>query len=133
MKDYTVDRSGWGSGPWDNEPDYKEWVDQKTGLQCMAIRNPYGIWCGYVGLPVNHDLYGLGGSVFEDFHVHGGVTYASSHPRDPNETDLWWVGFDCAHSNDLCPDPKMAVLRKGVYRTLSFVEDSCARLARQLV
>lgn len=39
------------------------------------------------------------------FNVHGGLSYASNNNplfRDVEDT-LWWLGFDCGHSDDLAP------------------------------
>ena len=48
-------------GPWKDEPDYQHWVDEKTGLDCLIVRQPSGgHLCGYVGIPKNHPLYGIG-------------------------------------------------------------------------
>lgn len=56
----VVDREGWGSGGWDNEPDKVEWLDLVTGLPCIALRSQFGSWCGYVGVDKSHCLYGIG-------------------------------------------------------------------------
>ena len=54
-----VDRSGWGRGPWDDEPmDKTNWIDPATDMDCMTVRNSGGAWCGYVGIPNDHPLYG---------------------------------------------------------------------------
>lgn len=34
------------------------------------------------------------------FDVHGGITYSDKHETYPIESDLWWLGFDCAHYGD---------------------------------
>lgn len=47
-EEHKVDRTGWGSGPWDNEPDRLEWKDEKTSMPCLMVRNDMGNWCGYV-------------------------------------------------------------------------------------
>lgn len=60
MKIYTedeIDKSGWGDGPWQDEPDKKAWVDE-TGLHCLVVRGPFGGLCGYVGVPPSHSLHG---------------------------------------------------------------------------
>lgn len=86
----TVDKSQWGDGPWQNEPDKKQWRDPETGLPCLIVRGPAGALCGYVGVSEDHPWYGkeydnhdlewddperdrLPGSVLR---VHGGVTFA---------------------------------------------------------
>ena len=34
------------------------------------------------------------------FDVHGGITYSNKDDTYPIESDLWWLGFDCAHYGD---------------------------------
>ena len=153
------DRSKWGAGPWDSEPDDKtQWIDEATGLDCLAVRNHAGAWCGYVGLPATHPLHGKDysadirfpsrdgeglKSMEAAFSVHGGITYASAcsgeicHvPEDGRPDDVWWIGFDCAHSGDLAPmDAHYDMLRYrlgGTYRNLHYVKSECAQLAEQL-
>lgn len=46
-----------GTGPWVDEPDKIQWVDNATGLDCLMLRNHMGNWCGYVGVPKDHPLY----------------------------------------------------------------------------
>lgn len=147
----TIDRDalGWPCGPWDDEPDKMQWQDDATGLPCLAVRQPKtGHWCGYVGVPPGHPLHGKqfdDGAV--DFHVHGGITYTDScqpeedeskgicHTPDPGEPDhVWWFGFDCAHAGDLSPLTAKLLTRfiHEEYRPLSYVQNECASLARQL-
>lgn len=41
----TADRSNWRTGgAWEDEPDKVVWVDEATGLDCMARRGPVGAW-----------------------------------------------------------------------------------------
>lgn len=100
-------RESWREGPWTTEPDRELWVDETTGLRCLVQRYEHGALCGYVGLPTNHPWY-ENHDALHSVQVHGGLTYAED-PKgvvcDPsNETEeLWWIGFDCAHSPDLCP------------------------------
>lgn len=129
----TQDKSTWGVGPWQEEPDKAVWVDEATGLDCMVNRGPSGAWCGYVGVAPGHLLHGRGysmclthGEECEDhwqhstpdsiFRVHGGLTYAdkcqptddpTKHvchiPQPGRPDDVWWLGFDCAHLHDFAP------------------------------
>lgn len=71
------------------------------GYRCVIVGHEMGHRCGYVGLPVGHKLYGIGYDDV-DISVHGGLTYADGS-RDSNypvESELWWLGFDCAHCGD---------------------------------
>ncbi len=55
MELHVLDKSDWGPGPWQDEPDRAEWRDEKTGLPCLAIRHrDHGNWCGYVAVPGDH-------------------------------------------------------------------------------
>lgn len=122
-----MDKSDWGEGPWQHEPDKVEWVDKTTGLHCLIWRNTHGSLCGYVGVDKNHPAFGLhydvsdydmdGGTKWwrrhvthrvdykiEDIYVHGGLTFAGLLTRDLVIADgLHWFGFDCAHHMDYSP------------------------------
>ena len=52
-------KEAWGNGPWQDEPDKKQWLDKETGLPCLIVRNQLGALCGYVGVPANHPAYKL--------------------------------------------------------------------------
>lgn len=162
-----LDRSQWPKGPWDDEPDILEWIDEDSGLNCKMLRGPGGHWCGYVGVPKGHPAFGMSYDPIEyetipepvefwrrhvtkrveyavrELEAHGGLTYAAT------ENDgLHWFGFDCAHSDDLCPayESTWASLKKhglslrgmrltfdeAVYRDLKFVKNECRELAAQL-
>ncbi len=125
----TVDKSSWGDGPWQGEPDKVQYTDEATGLPCLAVRAHLGNWCGYVGVAEGHPLFGVGydqcprgcaewGCCHRpDGHldVHGGITYAAAcqegdearsicHVPEPGQPDhVWWFGWDCAHADDLVP------------------------------
>lgn len=140
----TMDKAGWGDGPWQAEPDKEQWQDAATGLACLVKRNCLGALCGYVGVPEGHPWHGKG---YDDVdpEVHGGLTYAGAcqdgpdgsticHVPGPGEPEhLWWLGFDCNHGFDVAP----AVAARGphmpheTYRDLAYVKAECAALAAQ--
>lgn len=81
--------------------------------------------------------------------VHGGITYGNEcsgdpvlgvcHvPRDGGEDEVWWLGFDMAHYNDLRPETlhyealRLGYEPHGVYRTFDYVKAECVRFAAQL-
>jgi hypothetical protein len=112
----TVDKSGWGPGPWLEEFDKEQWADEATGYACLIKRGPVGALCGYVGVPEGHPWHGKDYDDITPYpEVHGGLTYASlcqegpegetiCHMAAPGEPEpLWWLGFDCAHAGDLSP------------------------------
>ncbi len=105
----VIDKSPWGDGPWQTEPDRVEW--EHAGFPCLALRHDRsGHFCGYVAVPPGHPLHG---KPYDDasVEVHGGLTYASAcdgsricHIPKPGEpADVWWFGFDCAHGGDYSP------------------------------
>lgn len=156
----TEDRSEWGTGPWDSEPDKAVWIDEATGLAAMIRRGGRGSLCGYVGLPESHPWHGKGYSECtlaepcgEDWcdhgtgymvDVHGGLTFAGAcdDEGDPAESichlaedgrPVWWFGFDCAHHMDVAPGyAKYRVGQRGTYRTLPYVVAEVSKLAGQL-
>jgi hypothetical protein len=156
-----IDRSGWPSGPWDDEPDRLYWVDEATGLPCLIRRGPSGALCGYVAVLPDHPWHGrsyhncilpepcgesyCGHSPDMAIDVHGGLTYADScdgdnekgicHVSEPGQPDdAWWFGFDCGHSNDVLPAYEWSYygVPSRTYRQLPYVRDRVQALARQL-
>ena len=144
----TIDKSDWGDGPWQQEPDKKQWMDERTGYACLIHRSPAsGGLCGYVGVPERHTDFGKGYDDV-DVSVHGGLTFAGScskvenpsfgicHLVEPGESDrVWWLGFDTAHCYDYSP----AMNKYGIhhessekYRELAYVEAEIKDLANQL-
>ena len=142
-----INRTGWPAGPWDTEPDRVEWRDEVTKLPCLIIRNHFGGLCGYVGVPPGHLWHGKD---CDDVpaKVHGGLTYASKcaghicHVPLPGEPDnVWWLGFDCVHSDDLVPgmlhyqvhdEQYPLLLHDGQYRDMTYVRREVTDLARQI-
>jgi|SRR5580765_5055410 len=133
----NYDKTKWGKGEWDNEPDRKDFIH--AGFSCFILRNHTGNWCGYVGLPNTHSSYGKDyGEV--DVDVHGGLTYANKcagnicHvPESGMPDDVWWLGFDTAHSGDLTP-AMMHYMSRGFdhYRNMEYAIHETMQLAEQL-
>jgi len=137
-REIEVARAGWGSGPWDNEPDRVEWRCPDTSFACLMVRNGMGAWCGYVGVPSTHPFHGDGYDEHYDLCVHGGLTYAEAcsgrvcHVPEPGESDdVWWFGFDCGHWRDTIP-AMPTPLSHTEYRDVAFVKAEVKRLAHQL-
>lgn len=141
--EHTVDRTGWAPGPWDTEPDRIEW--RSHGMPALMVRNHVGAWCGYVGLAPGHPAHGKGYDEV-DVEAHGGLTYAArcaGHichvPRDGESDEVWWLGFDTAHSWDYVPSLARYMLTlypdpTGIttYRDVAYVRAEVERLAEQL-
>lgn len=145
-----IDKSGWGEGPWQSEPDKVQWVDEATGLDCLIHRQPRsGHLCGYVGVGPDHPWHGLNyEKVGAD--VHGGLTFSAAcaesedpsrgicHVAEPGRPEhVWWFGFDCAHGGDWSPsyasyaNPIFA-RNDEAYRDRGYVETEIRQLARQI-
>lgn len=143
----TIDMSAWPRGVWDAEPDKKQWTDKATGYPCLIVRNgeTLGHLCGYVGVTEGHPAFekhydGV------DVRCHGGLTYSDFCMKDADEAEsichkvetgdndrVWWLGFDCAHYQDLSPGMRRySAQSEDVYRDLAYVEAECAELAAQL-
>lgn len=136
-------------GPWNGEPNRKEW--KHAGLPCLALRqNSLGHWCGYVGVPKGHPLFGaeysvetpaLKGESPEGFlRVHGGITFSNHchgnicHVGDAEGDERFWFGFDCAHLGDVSPGSLLYSKKPDdeTYKNLAFVERETNKLAKQL-
>jgi hypothetical protein len=129
-----VDKSSWPRGSWDHEPDRREW--EHAGFPCLIQRVSSGGLCGYVAVPPGHSWHSKHYDEI-DADVHGGLTYAQPcegnicHVPKPGEPDnVWWLGFDHAHSNDLCPGIAF-MARDGVYRDFDYVSRGVESLAEQ--
>lgn len=156
----------------------KDWVTE-AGYRALVLLVHGNHYCGYVGIPKDHPLYGVSYSddceslapAYERalnrpidkkgiipvvlgamsgrrsmdicFNVHGSVTYTGSGLVEG--TQHWWVGFDCAHYDDLTLDEEFNELGrvfmegeewKGDYRKLRdipFVVNECENLANELL
>ena len=124
--------------PWENEPDFEEWIDKKTGYRCRVKRNESTLsLCGYVAVPIGNKVRGMtyDEAGLAGVHAHGGLTFGDK--MDGHK----WFGFDCAHSGDLVPMMYMRyVVREGgenthiytpdeTYRTFDWVKKETAKLA----
>lgn len=131
-------RANWPAGEWINEPDRDEW--RHEGFPCLIVRNHGGALCGYVGVSPGHPWYR---QHYHDVDAspHGGLTYSDScqgaicHVPAPGEPDnVWWLGFDCAHSGDLSPGMLALGFRSmeyASYRDINYVRREVNKLAEQ--
>jgi len=134
VRDSTARRDGWPRGPWDDEADEYEW--RHFGFPCLIIRNVLGALCGYVAVAEGHPWFGKDADDI-DASAHGGICYTDvcarniCHiPRAGEPARVWWVGFDCAHYNDLCPALGCAFDYQ-TYKPISYVVREVRNLAKQ--
>lgn len=152
-----IDKSNWGPGPWQEEPDRIEF--EHAGMPCLMRRVAHsGNWCGYAAVPPGHPWHGKKADGEYDYEegkqvvprleieVHGGVTFEGScsgeicHVPKPGEPDdVWWFGFDTAHAWDLSPrcvtSDRIArgwMMGDETYRDAAYVRRETERLAEQL-
>lgn len=150
MKTWTTkDKSEWPKGEWDDEPDKAQWIDEKTGLDCLIVRNGSGALCGYVGVPaanknfeVEYDDVRSNGEWLE---VHGGLTFSDKcKPSDDESTGIchagdiandivWWLGFDCAHSGDILPKLDFSFSPLDSYCNFDYVKREVTNLASMVI
>ncbi len=138
-----------GPGPWVDEPDHLTF--EYRGYTCAVLRTVLrelceeehysgGSLCGYVRIPPHSKWYRSEELDFLD--CHGGITL--NHAKGEH-----WIGFDCAHSNDIVPSieknkllhPKTALeeyfkdfpIFQRTYKDLEFVIDQCRLIVDQLL
>ena len=167
----TFDKSQWGAGAWHTEPDKIQWIDEATDQDCLIVRGLSGALCAYVGVKPSHPWHGKGyaqctlpiacgeswcnHSVGSLVGVHGGVTFTNKcqdvddecegvchRPVAGREDHVWWIGFDCAHYNDVSPGYAALMSRElggpsmfgdGEYRDVAYVVAQVRTLAEQLI
>lgn len=140
LKVRTYNKARWGEGEWTSEPDRVDFTHK--GFSCFVLRNDIGVWCGYVGVPKGHPAYEKKYTSL-DVDVHGGLTYSDKcagsicHIPVPGmPDDVWWLGFDCGHSDDVAPGFSQYGLilsfPGSTYKNLAYVTEETRALANQL-
>ena len=156
------DRRPSGQGPWSSEPiDKLAWHDAETGLDCILLRQPSGVWSGYVAVGPEHPLYGHREDAIPasaNLRPHGGIDYSQlcsqrgpagtqichvhhesrTRPTAADKTtddDAWWFGFTADKGGDLVPKGSKPVLAREegeIYRSIDYMYCETIGLARQL-
>lgn len=148
-----------GYGEWVEEPDKVEFTYK--GYECLVWRiygeEPFapqhwygGFLCGYVRIPEDHFAYKKHYDHI-DIDCHGGLTYGDF--REGREEEGYFIGFDCAHSQDYNPSMeffrsthdiakrifpipeefKKYAIFNPTYRNVDFVKKECRSIVRQLI
>lgn len=115
------------------EGDYQEFDYQ--GLHCIIRRvRPMCHLCGYAQIP--KQLLDKKDDWFEEkIEVHGGVTFVGDLPVEEGKK-IKFVGFDCAHIDDLVPQMFIQMgmrLYDETYKTMDFCVNECKYMAKQLL
>ena len=91
---------------WINEPNHSHFFYRD--YECRIVRHPVlGTLCGYVKIPTTHPYHAKNYNDI-DIDVHGGLTFGDnlnnvSKAYEIQLDDGFWLGFDCAHYNDIRP------------------------------
>jgi len=125
----------YGLGSWTDEPDSV--FGSINDLPFAILRGRAGSLCGYIGIQDNHPWIHLHYDKVP-VEVHGGLTFAGTLSRASlDKIAPWWLGFDCAHFNDLVPGYNSfgrtpSSFNKGAtYRTITYVLNELESLAHQ--
>ena len=109
------------------------------GYKCLIRRTSHGgNLNGYVGLPKGHRFYE---KHYDDLNIdcHGGLTWGDFW-KDQND-DLWYIGFDTAHSGDYLPFEQMFNRHRvgwswlgenETYRDINYVRQECKNIVDQI-
>lgn len=123
------------------------------GFPCVILFMPMGYRCGYVGLSIENKYYGKS---YDDIPIscHCGLTYASRKLHAQNDTDKWWIGFDCGHccdgydvdkikefyaddENIMTQTERMAdyfkICNENPVRKLEYCEEECKKIVEQII
>lgn len=116
-----------------HEPTREGWEKWRTGLRARAAeaeQYPRGDTA---------ERFRTMGHLLDDFEAWKayGVSAFICHLPVAGRTDrVWWLGFDCAHSGDVCPkysaDDRWPMSGYEWYKDRSYVERQVALLAEQL-
>jgi hypothetical protein len=128
--------------PWLNELDKYE-LDY-MGYKGYALRNnSLGCLCGYAVIDSTHPLYEQETSnEVRNLNVHWGITYANNDLSFNGvalvspEDNLWVLGFDTAHCDDLIPymdQNAYANPEELTYRDIEYVMNNIKKMIEQLV
>ena len=119
------------------------------GFPCVVMFNPLGFRTGYVGLPKGHKYYG---KHYESIDIvcHGGLTYGRDSLYGQDDSDIWWIGFDCGHWGDgydteslekyygntfvdrVMDDYRKLMNEEFEFRTVDYVKAECMAIVDQL-
>lgn len=107
----------------------------EQGFHCVILeQNWSGHLCGYVEIPDGHILHDVyygqySDGAYPDFKVHGGITFSGGLVGYGG----FFIGFDCAHSGDICPKSRYAPAWPGAtYKDESYVRNELKNLVDQI-
>lgn len=120
--------------PWNIGPTFI--YEQRGDFHLLVLKTVGKHCCGYVGVNQGHPLWGMEyrSNDYEnpimDFGVHGGITFTGFHKKNFPANDIWWIGFDCAHSDDYCPNNPFG--NESNYKTQGWTWMETEKLLKQI-
>jgi len=140
----TLDKSEWGDGPWQSEPDSEFWIDMASGFPGFARRSEaFGCWCGYLGLPPKHPWFSLAVEHIP-LLAPNEISASGYAPIERGTKPVYrWLGFHCGHAGDytpaiwptldhfLSPSLRLDAEVRGEYRDLEWVKSGVTIMALQ--
>lgn len=105
------------------------------GFDCYIKRNPQSFHlCGYVRIPETHWLFDMHYNDILNIDVHWGLTFSNYELGGKFLPNGYWIGFDCAHCDDLLPLSLILYpeLTDGTYKDIEFVTKQLKQLVDQL-
>lgn len=123
----VADRSSWGSGPWDNEPDFFEW-DTQVGYPAWAARLDSGAWFVNVIAPYPTD----GKMLLAFSHTIRDKYYARDWAGQPGmiaKTEQEGIGEHCISMEHWCHPGPNKDKKRGPYKTLEEVKEYAEKAA----
>lgn len=131
-KNRDIDRSSWGAGPWDNEPDYYEWTTE-AGYSAYAGRLDTGTWYGIVVAPYPTEsmmLLAFCHHIRDKYFNHGRIDH---QPGVISKTDQEGIGEYCMSMEHYkAPSDSENKPKRGPYKTLEDVKVICENNARYI-
>lgn len=125
-----IDRTSWPRGPWDDEPDYYEWVTL-AGYPAFAFRLESGAWAGIVEAPHPTD-----GMMLLAFSHTMRDNYPDQHQAGMiSKTDVEGIGQFCLSMEHYAsPGPAYGgrTWNRGPYKTLEEVKQICEDVAKSI-
>ena len=98
---------------------YKEYQCAIVSFTDFQFLFPTKYYCGYVQVPYWHPAYEKHYDSIK-IQCHGGLTF-SDHKLLGTPYPGWWIGFDCAHYDDV-----------GNPKNMNFVRKQCRNIVDQL-
>lgn len=120
-----------------NEPPF--YLFKHKNYLCCILRMPWsGTLNGYVALTKQNSYFGKNYNDI-DIDCHFGLTYSRYHLSSIEDNifnNVWWIGFDTLHCDDLQPyiyDLESKYQDNRTYKDFDFVKNECIKIVDQII